>query len=158
MLRLTIMAALAILVFMPSCKKSDDSSDGLMGGNNGQKILGTWIINYAKVDGYVDDDAEGEYWRFSSGGQFEGYLSFGKKSREDEFMCNWTLDGNKLVLQGGELEDSGDDWSEKIVFTLNIDKLNQDVLVVSGKMKEDWTEGGEHGSYSCDVRYELEAK
>ena len=145
-LRLTIMAALVVLICLPSCTKPE------------KQIIGKWKITSAKVDGYKDDDAKGEVWTFKDNGKFSGYLSFGKKSDDLYFDCNWAIDGNELVLKGGDLEESGSGWSYEVVITLDIDQLDKNNLVVSGKMKEEYYEDGEYETYSENVAYELEAK
>ena len=146
-LRLTIMAALLILITLPSCTKPE------------KQIVGKWKITYAKADGYNDTGAKGEIWTFKDNGKFNGYLSFGKKGRDDGYFdCNWSIDGNELVLKGGDLEVSGYGYSEEAVITLDIEQLDKNNLVVSGKVKDEWSEDGDHGTYSFNVAYELEAK
>ena len=136
------MAALMILICLPSCNKPE------------QQIVGKWKITYTKVDGYNDGDAKGETWTFKENGKFNGYISLGKKD-DMYFDCNWSIDGNELVLKGG---DSGSGWSEELVLTLDIEQLDKNNLVVSGKMKDTYYEDGEYDTYSCNVAYELEAK
>ena len=65
---------------------------------------------------------------------------------------------NELVLKGGDLEASGSGWSEELVLTLDIEQLDKNNLVVSGKMKDTYYEDGEYDNYSCNVSYELEPK
>lgn len=144
-LRLTIMAALVVLICLPSCTKPE------------KQIIGKWKITYAKADGYNDGDAKGEVWTFKENGKFNGYISWGKK--DDSYVdCNWYVDGNELVLKGGDLEVSGYGWSETVVLTLDIEQLDKNNLVVSGKMKDEYYEDGEYDTYSSNVAYELEAK
>ena len=142
-LRLTIMAALVVLICLPSCTKPE------------KQIIGKWKITSAKVNGYKDDDAKGEVWTFKDNGKFSGYLSL---KGETYFDCNWAIDGNELVLKGGDLEESGSGWSYEVVITLDIEQLDKNNLVVSGKMKEEYYEDGEYETYSENVAYELEAK
>lgn len=139
------MAALMILICLPSCNKPE------------QQIVGKWKITYTKVDGYNDDDAKGETWTFKENGKFNGYISLGKQENM-YFDCNWSIDGNELVLKGGDLEVSGSGWSEELVLTLDIEQLDKNNLVVSGKMKDTYYEDGEYDTASCNVAYELEAK
>ena len=146
MLRLTIMAALVVLICLPSCTKPE------------KQIIGKWKITSAKVDGYKDDDAKGEVWTFKDNGKFNGYISFAGLKGETYFDCNWAIDGNELVLKGGDLEESGSGWSDEVVITLDIEQLDKNNLVVSGKMKEEYYEDGEYETYSENVAYELEAK
>lgn len=144
-LRLTLLAALMVLICLPSCTKPE------------KQIIGKWKITYAKVDGYNDGEAKGEVWTFKENGKFNGYISLGKK--DDMYIdCNWSIDGNELVLKGGDLEVSGSGWSEELVITLDIEQLDKNNLVVSGKMKDTYYEDGEYDTYSCNVAYELEAK
>lgn len=157
---LCLTMAIAMMI-MPSCKKAE------------KQIIGKWKITHAKTEGYTDKYAVGETWTFKEGGKFIGYLDFGKKkgnSKDSEIECNWRINGDELVLEGGDLDysesgyDYGDYYSYKqnIVFTFDIEQLDKSNLVVSGKMKEDWseTEDGEtyHGTGSYKTEYELEAK
>lgn len=145
-LHLTILAALVVLICLPSCKKPE------------KQIIGKWKITYAKVDGYNDGDAKGEVWTFKENGKFNGYLSFGKKDYDMYFDCNWSIEGNELVLKGGDLDFGGSGYSDEVIITMDIEQLDKNNLVVSGKMKEEYYEDGEYDSYSCKVAYELEAK
>ena len=123
-LRLALMVALVILMCLPSCTKPE------------KQIVGKWKIVYAKTDGYKDEEAEGELWVFKDNGRFRGYL--GPDGDEDVY-CNWLIEGNELVLKGGDLELNGSDydysWSEEHVITLDIEQLDKKNLVVSGKWK-----------------------
>ena len=159
-LHLTLSAALIILICLPSCTKPE------------KQIVGKWIINYAKFDGYEDEDAEGEVWTFKENGKFRGYMVFdNKKIRSTEkeggdIDCNWYIDGNELVLKGGDLEysESGSGWSSRleIVITMDIEKLDKEELILSGKMKieDSYTEDGytDYDSEVIKVAYELAAK
>ena len=53
---------------------------------------------------------------------------------------------------------NGYGWSEEVILTLDIEQLDKEELIVSGKMKYDWSEDGYNGSESYKVVYELEAK
>lgn len=152
-LRLTFMAALLLLIGLSSCTKPE------------KQIIGKWKIVSAKFDGYKDEDAKGEVWSFKENGKFSGYLSFGKKSRMD-IDCNWHIDGDELVLSGGDLEFSesgyGYSYSEEVILTLDIEQLDKKELVVSGKVRDEisGTEDGNtfHETYGpYKTSYELEA-
>jgi len=149
MLRLTLIAAVAMIMCFSSCTKE-------------KKIEGKWKITYAKEDGYNDKNAIGETWTFKENGTFVGYLSY----FEQEVTAKWSIDGNELIIKGGDLEgsESGSGWSDswEIIYTLDIDQLDNKNLVVSGKAKEIYTET-EDGYTDTDtdswsVSYELEAK
>ena len=172
-LRLSLMAALILMVCLPSCKKNETqiSGNGTQVSDNKEKIVGKWVISYAEFDGYDDEYVIGDHWKFKEEGKFIGNLAFGKKksnSKYDDIECNWRINGNKLVLEGGDLDDSDsgyDDegyysWESNWVFTLNIKQLDESNLVVSGTAKVDWkeTEDGEteHGTETYNVKYELE--
>ena len=144
-LRLTIMAALVILICLPSCSKPE------------KQIIGKWKIISAKFDGYKDERAGGEVWTFKDNGKFSGYISYGKNNGY-EIDCNWYIDGNELMLKGGDLEASGYGYSEEAVITFDIEQLDRKNLVVSGKMKYQWYEDGEYGNDIYSTSYELEAK
>ncbi len=83
-----------------------------------------------------------------------------------EIDCNWYIDGNELVLKGGDLEysESGSGWSSRleIVITMDIEQLDKEKLILSGKMKieDSYTEDGytDYDSEVIKVAYELEAK
>lgn len=142
------MTALIILISLPSCNKPE------------KQIVGKWKITSAKVDGYKIEEAKGEVWSFKQNGKFSGYIYFaGKKGGGGgDIDCNWIIDGNELVLKGGDLETNGYGWSEEVILTLDIEQLDKEELIVSGKMKYDWSEDGYNGSESYKVVYELEAK
>lgn len=154
-LRLTFMAAMVILMCLPSCTKPE------------KQIVGKWKITYAKVDGYKVEEAKGETWTFKDNGKFSGYISTGEKAGGGGYIdCNWFIDGNELVLKGGDLEasESGSNWSysAEAIITMDIEQLDKKELVVSGKMKIEYreTEDGNtyHDSRVYNVAYELEAK
>lgn len=155
-LRLSFMAALVILMCLPSCTKPE------------KQIIGKWKITYAKVDGYKIEEAKGETWAFKDNGKFSGYLCFpGKKGDAGgDIDCNWFIDGNELVLKGGDLEvsESGSGWSYSVegVITMDIEQLDKKELVVSGKMKVEYSEYEDGNTYhdteTYNVSYELEAK
>ena len=152
-LHLTLLAALLVLICLPSCTKPE------------KQIIGKWKITYAKVDGYKDEDAEGEVWTFKDNGKFSGYISLGKKSRF-ECDCNWFIEGNELILKGGDLSasesGSGYSYSADGVITMDIEQLDKKELILSGKMKIEYieTEDGYtyHDTENFKVAYELEAK
>lgn len=137
-LHLTLMAALAILLCIPSCTKPE------------KQIVGKWKIVYAKVDGYKVEEAEGEFWTFKDNGKFKGYLSL-DDFEEVEFYCDWIIDGDELTLKGGDLEC---EEFEDIYIDLDIEQLDKENLVVSGKVK--YNNGYYSGAYK--VSYELERK
>ena len=147
-LRFTLMAALAILISLPSCKKSDDPKPEDL-------IVGRWKITYAKIDGYKEEELEDEVWSFKDNGKFTGCL----EEEDEEIDCNWILNGNELVLKGGDLEYSEPGYSVEAVITLDIEKLDNKELIVSGKAKVEYYEEG-YGSEteSIKVSYELMKK
>ena len=134
MLRLTLIAAVAMIMCFSSCTKE-------------KKIVGKWKITYAKEDGYNDKNAVSEIWNFKENGSFTGYLS----GLEGEITCKWIVDGDELTLKGGDMEGS----YYEIIYTLDIDEITNKTLVVSGKAK--YYEDGELDD-SWSVNYELEAK
>ena len=155
-LQLTVMAALVILMCLPSCTKPE------------KQILGKWKITYAKVDGYKIEEAKGETWTFKDNGKFSGYMYFGGKKAGGggDIECNWFIDGNELVLKGGDLEasesGSGYSYSAEAVITMDIEQLDKKELVVSGKMKVEYSEYEDGNTYhytdTYNVAYELEPK
>ena len=156
-LRLTFLAALAILICLPSCTKPE------------KQIVGKWKITYAKVDGYKVEEAKGETWTFKDNGKFSGFMCFGRKKAGDvgkNIDCNWFIDGNELVLKGGDLEfsESGSGWSysAEAVITMDIEQLDKKELVVSGKMRVEYSENEDgytyHDTETYNVAYELEPK
>lgn len=146
-LRFTLLAALAVLICLPSCKKSDDPTPE-------ELVVGRWKITYAKLDGYKDEELEGETWSFKDNGKFSGCLF----DEDEEIDCNWVINGKELVLKGGDLEYSEPDYSAEAVITLDIEKLDKTDLIVSGKVKIEEVEDGYHYSDSFKVSYELERK
>ena len=156
-LQFTILATLAILICLPSCTKPEE------------KISGKWKITYAKIDGDKVDNAIGETWNFKDHGEFYGYLGI-DDYRDDYTNCDWEIDGNELILSGGDLEKTyweHDEYgsysvSYKIVLNLDIEQLDKKNLIVTGKMKieESETEDGEteYDTDSYKVDFELEAK
>lgn len=154
---MTFILAMVILVIMSSCTKPE------------KQIIGKWKITYAKVEGegFIDKSAVGETWNFKENGTFTGCMS-----KEVEITCNWFLNGEELVLKGGDLEysgehsgESGSVWSDnsEVVYTFDLDLLDKDNLVVSGKARSIYTSTSEYGdtfthTQSWSVSYELEAK
>lgn len=126
---------------LPSCTKPE------------KQIIGKWKITYAKVGDYNATNAKGEVWTFKDNGKFNGYIALGSDS--DYYDCNWNIDGNELVLKGGDLDFGG---GEEVVITLDIEQLDKNELVVSGKMKYEWYEDGYSDYETIKVSYELEAK
>lgn len=135
-----ILVALVIMIGMPSCTKPE------------KQIVGKWKIVYAKVDGYKDEYAVGHVWTFKDNGKFSGYLGL-DDFEEEEFYCNWLIDEGELVFNGGDLENNSEGF-EEIVLTLDIEQLDKENLVVSGKVR--YKSGYSSGSYN--VSYELERK
>lgn len=131
-----IMAALMVLIVMPSCTKTPE-----------KQIVGKWKIEVAKEDGINDVDAVGEIWNFKENGKFEGYLSM----LDEEIVCKWVVDGNELTLRGGDLDVDNDE----LVYVFDIDEINSRNLVVSGKAKEYYYDNLVD---KWSVYYELEAK
>ena len=149
-LRLSLMAALVIMMCLSSCTKPE------------KQIVGKWKITYAKEDGYNDKNAVGEIWTFKENGTFNGYLvDLG------DVTAKWSIDGNELTIKGGDLEysESGSGWTdtEEMVYTLDIEQLDKNNLVVSGKVKlkeEYWEAGDGTETYTetWNADYELVAK
>lgn len=135
---------MAVMMIMPSCSKPE------------KQIVGKWKITYAKEDGYNYKNAVGETWTFKENGTFVGYLS------EEEVTAKWSVDGNELIIKGGDLEQSYGEETEEVIYTLDIDQLDKNYLVVSGKAKyiETWKEYGQTytDTETWSVSYELEAK
>lgn len=140
-LRLALMAALVILMCLPSCTKPE------------KQIVGKWKIVYAKIDGFKDEEAEGELWVFKDNGRFRGYLGLDDDDEEEEY-CNWLIDGSELVLKGGDLEYIENEGVENVVLYLDIEQLDKENLIVSGKVRYEDIDDGNHGSFN--VSYELE--
>ena len=146
-LRFTLLAALVALICLPSCKKSDDPTFK-------ELIVGRWEITYAKIDGYKDEELEGETWSFKDNGKFSGCCF----DYEYEIDCNWVINGKELVLKGGDLEYNEPGYSAEAVVTLDIEKLDKNDLIVSGKVKIEEVEDGYHENDSFKVSFELERK
>ena len=64
-----------------------------------KKIIGKWKIAYAKEAGYTDKNANGETWTFKENGTFVGYLAY----FEEEMTAKWSIDGDELIIKGGDL-------------------------------------------------------
>lgn len=145
------MVALAVLVSLPSCTKPE------------KQIIGKWKIVSAKVDGDKDEDAKGEVWTFKDNGKFSGFINLGLVwgvKISSDVDCKWRIDGNELVLSGGDLEFIEDGYSVEVIITMDIEQLDNEALILSGVMKVEGVLVGyvnqieERHKVSC----ELEAK
>ncbi len=130
-LRLTIMAALVIIVCLPSCKKEETDASKL--------ILGRWTITSGNLWGETISDFRNETWEFKGNGSFYGALNAEEGKFVDYVDCNYTLTNNKLQFKGGDF-DSGE-WLIRR-FELVIDNISITTLEVSGNCICDDEEGG----------------
>ena len=66
-LHFMLVAAVAILICLPSCQKDDE----LVGV---ESIVGKWKITSAKIDGTKIEDIIGKVWTFKDNGKFTGCI------------------------------------------------------------------------------------
>ena len=116
MLRLTLIAAFALLISLPACTKPE------------KQIVGKWEMTSLTVQG-ERLRCRDAYMTFKDNGSVR--LS-GEIDYEDwDYTSKWAMEDDELVIKGGDI-----DWGEEYyVLRLEIDELTKETLELSGKMK-----------------------
>lgn len=145
-LHLEIVVVLIIMMCLVSCTKPE------------KQIVGKWkIISATEGRENIEYYAKGEIWTFREGGNFVGWLPM----PGGLISCKWIIDGDELILQGGELEKVPGDFQD-VSYTFDIEQLDKKRLIVSGIIEYVDAWALEHyGDYIIDrtsVYFELKAK
>ena len=146
-LRLTILAAFAVVLCFSSCTKDPE-----------KLIVGKWkVVSVRCSDQYYSTSVEGDKgatWNFKENGTFTGTLSIMEIIGNSDVSCNYTCDDSSLELRGGDLKGTIDGENFNVVFMFDIDEISKKELSISGKCR--LTDAYE--TYSFSLSYDLEKK